>query len=734
MRANAVQPVLKSMEQFLGSAGAAPDSGPLTAKYTIRRRLGEGGFGEVYEAWDATLCRRVALKKLKPGTVQAPHQLLDEARRAASLGHTAFVKIFSVEEREGPPFIVMELVDGGTLTQAIGGQAMPPATALSLVRQVAEAMAEAHDAHLVHGDLKPSNLMLDHGNRVRILDFGLARHIDPLSTQSTAVSEQHGTIAYMAPERLLGAASDVASDIYALGVVLYEAINGQRPFAQLKGLGLAAAQLQSDSASWPFAPSLEAGLVALVRAMSSKNPAARPVSMHAVCAAIDALTAGNKPAPVRRIHLVRDTLRRAWPRRGVLHGLLGASLLALAVWFASPSVILAKAGWATPVASRMAAGMDALRYADRDGSVDAAIGHFQSILDHTPQHAGAAAGLSLAYSLRYFSDQRDEAWLRFADASAQAALRADDQLALAHAALGWVRQYQGKMDEAVACARHALRLDPGNLFALRGAADVLIRMHRFGDAEEVIAQARQAHPKERLFLDLLGKLRFQQADYRAAEAAFRQSIALEPDAVYAYANLNAALLRQNRNDEALRVIQQGLGIRPNSRLYGNLGTALFARGDYQGAAQAFEQAVSAGKGNPGQYLNWANLADTLRWLPGRADASRQAYQRAAGLLAPLLERAPHDTTYLSQMGLYRAKLGEQVLAAELSSRAVLAAPDSADVHFRAAMAYEIAGNRPQALAHLLQARKLGYPQNLIDSEPDLIALRREPGYLHLTRE
>jgi tetratricopeptide (TPR) repeat protein len=153
-----------------------------------------------------------------------------------------------------------------------------------------------------------------------------------------------------------------------------------------------------------------------------------------------------------------------------------------------------------------------------------------------------------------------------------------------------------------------------------------------------------------------------------------------------------------------------------------------------GAAQAFENAVSSSRGNSNTYQRWANLADTLRWIPGREEASRDAYRQAQKLLTPLLERAPTDVTMMSRMGLYLARLGKQADAIAATGRAVQAAPEDADVRFRAALAYELSGQRELALAALQVASARGYPFNLINAEPDLIALRRDPRFHQPTKE
>lgn len=699
-------------------------------QYQLGRSLGEGGYGRVFEAWDVRLQRNVAIKQLKAPPPAGQSGLIDEARHAASLRHGAFVKIYTFEDDGDTQSIVMELVHGGTLRQLLPELMRDPGKALDIAAQVAAAMAEAHAAGMVHGDLKPSNLMLEPSGTVRILDFGLARQVDPLATQSLAQDDTLGTIAYMAPERLTGNPLQASSDIYALGVVLYELATGARPLADLHGLALAAAHLQSNSDQWLFQPGTDPRLMALIRAMTARDLTRRLPSMRHVAERIAQLRdAESMPwAPMRHAPPRRRRIRLAAGAAGAV--LIGALTLA-ATTLPAPDY----RAWLTPYteAGAMQAGMAALRMADREGELDKATRAFNQILEHEPRHAAAAAGLSVAYSLRYIGDDRDETWLGKAAAGAQLAVRENDQLALAHAALAWVLALQGHGDAALAAAERALRLDPGDLLALYAKANILLRMRRHDDARQLIADAEHRFPGVNLFADLAGTLRFQRGDYAGAEQAFRRSLRLEPGGTQAYANLSAALLRQNRGDEALQVLQRGLQIRPSGSLYSNLGTALFARGDYAGAANAFTHAVSAAKGGPNDYLRWANLADTLRWLPGREREGRQAYLRAAQLLKPLLARQPDDPTFVTRMAVYAAHLDDPA-APDQADRGARLAPDNPDAHFRAALANELGGRRAAALAHLTRAQALGYPSTLIESEPDFIALRRDPRYPTLTMD
>lgn len=723
----------------LPDATRVPDVVPGTGHpehYELRARLGEGGFGEVYEAWDTRLHRSVAIKTIRHGGTTSA-DLVREARLAASLRHAAFVKVYAVEDNGAGQFIVMELVHGRTLKQILQDGAVPLKTSLDWVGQVADAMRDAHASGLVHGDIKPSNLMVEDDGRVRILDFGLAMRQDALATEAVSLgaaasagqSDPQGTIAYMAPERLQGAMPDPRADVYALGVILYELVCGKRPFATLHGLALAAALVQTSSDGWDYPDSLDTPLIALIRAMTARQPEQRIGSMDEVTRRLAELAC--KPdvtAPRAQTAGTPRRLSRRTARMGAAT-ILGIALAGGLWWQVAPRIGALPDGFVPySEAIEMEQGLAALKLLDIPGSLEKAETHFDRILKRSPSSAAAAAGMSLVQAFRFGSDKQDDTWLRKADAGAQQALSLNDQLALGYIAQGWVRSFQGRRDEALLSFERALRLDPSNFFGWYGRVETLRNARRYGEARTNIAEAMLRFPRERVFLDALGSVNFEQHDFQAAEQAFRKSIALQPDAVRSYANLTVVLMRQNRADDALRVLQQGLQVRPSSNLYSNLGNILFLRGDYVGAASAFENAVSPTRGAPGYYLNWANLADTLLWIPGRAEEARHAYDKARRLLAERLERSPNDALLVSRMALYAARSRHPDEARTLINRALTLAPATADVQFRSALAYELIGDRKQALAAIAEALRLGYPAKYVEAEPDLLALRRDPAY------
>ena len=711
--------------------------------YRLGRQLGAGGFGEVREAWDDTLQRRVAIKRLKTaGLPGHPGSLLQEARLAASLEHPAFVKIYSIEADGAGHAIVMELISGLTLRELIARGPIATARVFDLVAQAAAAMQAAHDRGLVHGDLKPSNLMVDDAGKLRILDLGLAFHDDAQATTSVMQLDQQGTIAYMAPECLLGKPSSRLSDVYALGVLFYEMICGERPFASLSGLALAAAHMQSSSATWVFPASTPAPLIELIRSMTARQPEQRLGGMEEVGAGLASCVAACRDGtPAAAVHRpVEEPAAAPAPLSASRHAPMLHRLRSRKAWLGGALVLALGLGGvlavdhariSVPAFSRsatIARALHALESFDQTERVEAARADFAALLQNDPNNAAAVAGMSLVDSFRYAGDTQDETWLRRADAAAQQALRLDPTLALSQVAQAWVLANHGQREQALAAVEKALSLEPDNFFAALGKINFLTKLRRYEEARSWGEAMLRRHPGQRAFADELGTLHYQQGNYKAAEQDFRRSIQLQPDSSIAYGNLNQALLLQGRSDEALQVVQQGLRIRPNAMLYTNLGNALFQRGDYVGAASAFERAVTPPAGNPNRYLGWANLGDTLLWIPGREADARDAYAKARELLAPRLARAPGDVTLVSRMGLYAARSGDGAGAMSLAAKALAMAPNSPDVHFRAALAYELLHHRELALAALAQAKRLGYPVSTIEAEPDFVGLRRDARY------
>jgi len=267
----------------------------LGGRYRIIGLLGRGGMGEVYRATDLTLGHPVALKFL-PEEAARNQRLLErfhgEVRVARLVSHPNVCRVYDIGEVEGMPFISMEYVDGedlGSLLRRIGR--LPADKALEIARKLCAGLAAAHDKGVLHRDLKPANIMLDGRGQVLITDFGLAA----LSGQIQAHEIRHGTPAYMAPEQLAGKEVTPASDIYSLGLVLYEIFAGKRAFEAdtLDGL------LKQEESSAPtslvtLVKEIDPAIERVILRCLAPEPRQRPASALAVAAAEELATEGSQ--------------------------------------------------------------------------------------------------------------------------------------------------------------------------------------------------------------------------------------------------------------------------------------------------------------------------------------------------------------------------------------------------------------------------------------------------------
>jgi eukaryotic-like serine/threonine-protein kinase len=253
------------------------EAGKLISHYRVVEKIGRGGWGEVFLAQDVILGRRVALKFL--ATAENAHrQILAEARSAASLDHPYICKVFETGEYEGKPFIVMEFLEGQTLSQLLKSGPVPLSQALNIATEICEALAEAHSKGMIHCDLKPSNIMITRSGHVKLMDFGLARS-DPSAeapgddaTRTMMPSGQvMGTPSYMAPEQARGQRLDARTDIFAFGIVLFEMVSGTNPFRGATRADTTAAILHQA----PPEIAAPAGLKEILRRALAKDPAER---------------------------------------------------------------------------------------------------------------------------------------------------------------------------------------------------------------------------------------------------------------------------------------------------------------------------------------------------------------------------------------------------------------------------------------------------------------------------
>jgi serine/threonine-protein kinase len=252
----------------------------LIGSYRLIDRLGAGGMGEVWRAEDTRLLREVAIKILSERIANDPEwkaRFLREARTIAQMNHPNIATIYSIEQEAEKLFIVMELVEGESLATVLAKGALPAPEAVRIIRHVAEALAEAHEKGVVHRDVKPDNVIV--GKRgTKVLDFGIAKQL--VSTTDSPTLTQAGLIVgtpfYMSPEQALGRPVDARSDLFSLGVVLYEALAGKRPF---EGESVTETMMNIIMQEAPdlavTVPSLPSSLVDVVNRALQKKPERR---------------------------------------------------------------------------------------------------------------------------------------------------------------------------------------------------------------------------------------------------------------------------------------------------------------------------------------------------------------------------------------------------------------------------------------------------------------------------
>ncbi|MER7007318.1 protein kinase [Dactylosporangium sp. NPDC000555] len=288
----------------------------LSGRYELRSVIGRGGMAEVWQAVDARLGRPVAVKLLHDkgsADPSLPKRFEREARTVARLSHPNIVAVHDVGVDDGTPYLVMELVQGRSLADELAAGPLDPRRAVRLAEQVCDALAAAHDAGVVHRDVKPANILIGGEDRVKVCDFGIARVTDRAQTALTAPATVIGTSAYMAPEQVLGEPADARSDLYALGCVLYAMLAGRPPFVADSPVQVALQQVHETPV--PLAalrPGLPAQLTALVGALLAKRAADRPASAAQVRVALAAIAGpargdatdllGRAPGPAALAH------------------------------------------------------------------------------------------------------------------------------------------------------------------------------------------------------------------------------------------------------------------------------------------------------------------------------------------------------------------------------------------------------------------------------------------------
>ena len=324
--------------------------GSTISHYRITGKLGAGGMGEVYRATDSKLDRDVAIKVMPEEFAENAERVARferEAKALAKLNHPNIASIYGFDQHEGKWFLVLELIEGETLSERLRTGPMPVDEALKVFKQIAEALEAAHEKHIVHRDLKPANVKIDPQGRVKVLDFGLAKARfsarsstdskaptadsdgPTITSEFTVPGKVMGTAAYMSPEQSRGQDVDRRTDVWAFGCCLYEALTGKKPFKGQTSSDLLAAILKTDPDFTVVPPETPSEVLTLLRRCLEKDPQRRMRYLGDIALTLEDVTETSRLHTVVRETASSSNLSSSKDARGLLWWKL-ATLAAIA--------------------------------------------------------------------------------------------------------------------------------------------------------------------------------------------------------------------------------------------------------------------------------------------------------------------------------------------------------------------------------------------------------------------
>ncbi len=686
--------------------------------FQLIQKVGQGSFGEVYRAFDTTLQREVALKLLLPAALDRDLQakaLLREARAIARVRHPNVVSVYGVDTYDGRVGFWSDFVNGKTLSAIVHADGPFGAREAALIGiDLCKAVGAVHAAGLLHRDVKTANAMRESGGRILLLDFGLTH-------EHGAAERLSGTAIYMAPELLFGGSASIATDIYALGILLFHLLTGKHPvdgasFREIRS----AHESGARQSLLDVRPDLPEPLARVIETAANPDPVKRYKSTGQMIAALtEAVGLGSttpdiaappQANPYRRwlwavVPIVLISTLAVPPLRNTLF-----SHKTSAVTFASVDDDYQKAH-------------DLLEHYYRPHALETAIPLLEKTVANNPRFAPAFADLGRA-NLMQFTQLRDT---KYIEPTRQASLRAlslKPDLASAHVTLGTLYTWTGKIDLASHELDEALKLDKFNAAAYAALGNLYVREGRNADAEPMLQKAVSLAPDNWGILVQLGSYYDEGGKYAEAADQYQRAADLAPDNARAQNNLGYIYRLQNRLPEAEAAYKKSIVLEPTAGHYRNLGQVLVEQGSYAEARQMLERAV---KLKADDYRAWGFLA-TAYASSGVDRAKVEETYRKAISLGEELGQQTRSGYVLADLGGYYAALGMARQSEPLLKQAAALQPDSAELLYEVASGYELLHKRNDALLWIGKAVAAGISPKFLERIPQLSALRADPRY------
>ncbi len=731
--------------------------GQTIAHYKIVGLLGTGGMGSVYEAEDAELGRRVAIKVLSADLKnQAPmlERFKREARAASALNHPGICTVYAIEQHDGQPFIVMELIKGSTLAEKMGRQPFEISALLDLGIQIADALESAHSKGIAHRDLKPANLMINDRGQVKILDFGLAKVEAAFAQKSddssldtaigggplTMTGTVMGTVHYMSPEQARGQLTDARTDIFSLGAVLYQMATGTLPFqgdtqavifdailnrdppplsqvnpAQPAELGrIIGRALEKDRAMrYQSATDLKTELLRLKRDIDSGPKRAAELSDSRVEAAKPAA----KSVAVLYFENLSGVKEDEYFRDGITEDIIAelSKIEGLKV-FSRPTVLAYRDKPATPA-----------QIGQQLGAAYVLAGSLRR------------AGNRLRISAQLVDTHTDfPLWIERYDREMQDVFEVQDEIARKIASA--LRLTLSPKEEKAIAARPTENLQAYDFF-LRGRSYARRRTRQ--DLEFALQMYENAVAQDPGFAlawaGIASVCSIYHFDYERtpkwtekAVAASQRASALGRDLPEVRVAEAWVLHSEGKNGEAQAIVRAVVASKPDCEgAYYLLGRSLFSSGNYQEIADMADAAIDASGEDYSVFVPILNALNAL----GKEDQSRNILQRAIQTMEGQIAKVPEDARARSLLSNYYSQIGRRDDAVREMQFAIALRPTDPTMHYNTACTYCALGMKSEALESLKQAWKFGYRDSVwVRRDPDLTSLHGDPEFEKLYPE